>query len=465
MLACENRERIAVEKVSSVDEGLKPMRMISALIQTFLRSVPFILCVFTANAICVADESEPASSTIIDVTNGADLQLALDKHAGKPGVLRIRQSVELMCQVLESEVRDEASRHALLIPEGIVLDLKGSTLLLDLRSNSHGVRLSSHSGIRNGTIRIVRSENKGSQGIWHSAISIGAPYDDGGTPDKPGYFSKIAHWSIEDMTIDQPFAASAIQVMSEGCFGMIRRVRILDSNEALLGIGMDWGSVGKMTTADETIPLMRELWKKNEIYSTHPHDILIEDITIGNLTRNIDANDAGVRCSACYNIRIRNVHVASAAAAVAIFGGDCGFEFAPKELRPLAHTGYEIDGLSINNAFRIGIVLNGLSDNVYRSGLSHGYQMQLDPAQPGLNGVVIRNAQLTGDGSPNSLGMFITAVSKVQLQNVTIKNYDIGVRIKDWINGLQFKSCDLSQNKEDWLISNSAATPQGVVFE
>jgi hypothetical protein len=209
---------------------------------------------------------------------------------------------------------------------------------------------------------------------------------------------------------------------------------------------------------------MRELWEKNEIYSTHPHDILIEDITIGNLTRNIDANDAGVRCSACYNIRIRNVHVESAAAAVAIFGGDCGFEFAPQELRPMAHAGYEIDGLSIGKAFRIGMVLNGLSDNVYRSSLSHAYQMQLDPAQPGLNGVVIRNTQLTGDGSPKSHGMFITAVSKVQLHNVTIKDFDIGVRMKDWINGLQFKGCDLRQNKQVQSISNSAATPHGVIL-
>lgn len=441
------------------------MSSISATIQSSLRSVLSILCVLSTAASAVADESKSASPEIIDVTNGADLQLALDKHAERPGLLRVRQSAELMCLALESKVRHEISRHALLIPEGIVLDLNGSTLLLDLRSNSHGVRLSNRSGIRNGTIRIIRSENKGSQGIWHSAISVGAPYDDGGTPDKPSYFSKIERWSIEDMTIDQPVAASAIQIMSEGCFGVIRRVHILDSKEALLGIGMDWGSVGKMTTADDTIPRMRELWEKNEIYSTHPHDILIEDITIGNLTRNVDANDAGVRCSACYNIRIRNVHVASAAAAVAIFGGDCGFEFAPKELRPLAHTNYEIDGLSIGKAFRIGMVLNGLSDNVYRSSLSHGYQMQLDPAQPGLNGVMIRNTKLTGDGSPNSHGMFITAVSKVQLHDVTIKDFDIGVRIKDWIHGLQFKGCDLSQNKEVQSIGNSAATPQGIVFE
>ena len=152
----------------------------------------------------------------------------------------------------------------------------------------------------------MHSEGKGSQAIWHSGISVGAPYDDGGTPAKPSYFSKVSNWRIEDITIDQQVEASAIQLMSEACFGVIRRVRILDSSKALIGIGLDWGSVGKVTTADDQIPRMRELWERGEIYSTHPHDILIEDIRVGHLTRNVDGNDAGVRCSACYNIQIRN---------------------------------------------------------------------------------------------------------------------------------------------------------------
>lgn len=423
------------------------------------------------SSFCIAQQApgnafeESRKHIVVNVRDGRELQDALDQHAGQDCVVKIDVPSQLTCSVLESKIGDEVSRHALLIPEKVVLDLNGATLLLDLRTNSHGVRLSNHSGIRNGTIRIVRSENKGSQGIWHSAISVGAPYDDGGTPQKPAYFSKIEHWIIEDMTIDQPFAASAIQIMSEGCFGKIRRVHILDSRHALLGIGMDWGSVGKMTTADETIPHMRELWETNQIYSTHPHDIDLEDITIGNLTRNVDANDAGVRCSACYNIRLQNVHVQSAASAVAIFGGDCGFEFAPKELRPLAHTGYEIDGVTIDKALRIGMVLNGLSDNVYRSSLSQGYRMQLDPAQPGLNGVVVRNSRFTGDNSPESLGMFITAVSNVRIQNTVIRNFDTGVRIKDWVNGLRFNDCDLTQNQTSHTIGSSSAAPQGVVFE
>ncbi|MFO0978162.1 MAG: hypothetical protein U0996_17275 [Planctomycetaceae bacterium] len=105
---------------------------------------------------------------------------------------------------------------------------------------------------------------------------------------------------------------------------------------------------------------------------------------------------------------------------------------------PASRSRDDVDWLAvtINKAFRVGMVLNGLSDNVYRSSLSHGYQMQLDPA-----------------------------VSNVQIQNTTIRNFDTGVRIKDWVNGLRFKDCDLTRNRQDRSIGNSTATPQGVVFE
>ena len=228
---------------------------------------------------------------------------------------------------------------------------------------------------------------------------------------------------------------------------------------------MDWGCVGKMTTADATIPHMRELWERNEIYTTHPHDILIEDIKIGNHTRNIDGNDAGIRCSACYNIEVRNVHVASAASALAVFGGDCGFEFAPKELRPLAHTGYIVDRLVIDKAFRYGIVLNGIADNVYRSTQTHGYQTLIDPTQPGLNGVRIANSQFNGTGTPDSQGMFITAVSHVEVRDVVLKDFSIGVRIKDWVDHLHFKNTDLSHNLQPQSIFSSIREPKDLSFE
>jgi hypothetical protein len=85
----------------------------------------------------------------------------------------------------------EKSVHPLLIPAGVHLDLQGSTLQLDCRFNSYGVRLSNDSSISNGSVKVVRSEGKGSQACWHSGISIGAAYDDAGTPEKPGRFSTV----------------------------------------------------------------------------------------------------------------------------------------------------------------------------------------------------------------------------------------------------------------------------------
>src|SRR6185503_1834483 len=198
---------------------------------------------------------------VIGVQDGTALQAELDRHAGTWNILKLKSAREITCLVQEQMIEGEKSIHPLLIPPKVQLDLQGSTLQLDCRSNSYGVRLSNDSAIRNGSIKVVRSEGKGSQACWHSGISIGAAYGDGGTPENPGRFSTVRNWLIENITIDQPFAASAIQLMSEACHGVIRNVIVVDSAKALIGVGMDWGSVGPITSEDAQIPRMRQLWE------------------------------------------------------------------------------------------------------------------------------------------------------------------------------------------------------------
>lgn len=401
----------------------------------------------------------------IDVTTVDDLQQKLHRHAGTNYTLRIRQPVTLTCTVREEIIGGEKSNHPLLIPQGVRLDLNGSKLLLDLRSNSYGVRLSNDSALRNGTIRVVRSEGKGSQGCWHSGISIGAAYGDGGTPEKPGHFSTVKQWEVENITIDQPFAASAMQLMSEACHGKIKNVRVLDSSKALLGIGLDWGSVGPITTDDKEIPRMRKLWEQGQIYSTHPHDILIENIRVGKLTRNADGNDAGVRCSACHRITIRQIDVQEAATAVAIFGGDLGYEFARTDQRDLAHMGYVLDDVKIAKAQRYGIVLNGSSDNVWRARRQHGYDSVRDPVHPGLDKPIIRNAVLHGGDQPNAQGIYAVAVSNATFDHLDISGFTIGVHVEDWVRGLRFRNTKFGTNKENSRIEGVTEPAIGVVFE
>ncbi len=410
--------------------------------------------------------SKPPAHVSVNVRNGDELQQAMDKQSVVGGgIVRLSREHHLTCSVSQASVAGETSIHALLVPAGVELDLNGSTLYLDLRSNSYGVRLSAQSAIRNGTIKVIRSQGKGSQAIWHSAVSVGAAYGDGGTVSKPGQFSTVGNWRIEDMSIHQPFEAACIQLMSEAHHGVIRNIRILDSEKALLGISLDWGTVGPVTTADQEVPRMRKLWEKNEISSTHPHNVLMENIFIGKLGRSVDGNDAGVRCSGCHHITIRNLDVEAAMSAVALFGGDFGFEFSPNDQRRVAHTGYLIDGVKIRAARLFGIVMNGAEDNVYRSRLNFGYDAVRDPVHPGLDRPIIRNAVLRGTRAPHSRGVFVAATTGATFEHIDVEHFHTGVDVTDWVRSLTFRNGRIANNHEKVHVGGSTEAPINVLFE
>lgn len=412
----------------------------------------------------------PKDPLPIDPATGDDLQAQLNRHDGTGQTLRINSPRTLTCFVHEQLLptpygTPEKSIQPLLIPAGVHLDLNGSTLLLDCRSNSYGIRLSDNSSIRNGTVKLIRSEGKGSQSCWHSCLSIGAAYGDGGTPERPGLFSKVEHWAAENLTLDQPFEASAIQLMSEACHGILRNITILDSDKALLGIGMDWGSVGPITTEDKEVPRMRQLWDAGQIYSTHPHDILIENLKVGRFTRNVDGNDAAVRCSACHNITIRNVQVAEAAVGVALFGGDFGYEFARNDLRHFQHQGYLIENLRIDKARIFGLVLNGSADNIYRASLNHGYAPLRDPNHPGLDRPQLKNLSLTGDRSPKPQGIYTVAVTDARFEDTSLAHFAIGLHAEDFTTGLHFHHTTFRSNTKDTQLEGTRSPATSITFQ
>jgi hypothetical protein len=429
-------------------------------------AIPTHVTFAQANEPNVAKKGDDKPAVFVDVRSGADLQHAMEKQSAMGGgTVRLSRENSITCLVRQDSVAGEMSTHALLVPEGVELDLNGSTLLLDLRSNSYGVRLSPRSAVRNGTIKVVRSDGKGSQAIWHSAISVGAAYGDGGSVAHPGHFSTVGNWRIEDITIEQPFEAACIQLMSEVHHAVIRNIRILDSEKCLLGIGLDWGTVGPVGTADELVPQMRKLWEKNEISSTHPHHVLIENITIGKLGRSMDGNDAGVRCSGCHHITIKNLKVETAMSAVALFGGDFGFEFSPNDQRAVAHAAYLIDGVKIEAARLYGIVMNGAEDNVYRSRRNFGYDAVRDPVHPGLDRPIIRNAVLRGTRAAHSRGVFAAAMTGATFENVDVEGFETGVAVNDWVRSLTFRNGRIANNQKNVAIGGSTEAPLHVLFE
>jgi hypothetical protein len=220
-----------------------------------------------------------------------------------------------------------------------------------------------------------------------------------------------------------------------------------------------------VATADELVPAMRKLWEKNEISSTHPHHVLIENITIGRLGRSMDGNDAGVRCSGCHHITIRNLSIETAMSAVALFGGDFGFEFAPDEQRRDAHVGYLVENVNIKAARLYGIVINGAEDNVYRSRLNFGYDSIRDPVHPGLDKPIIRNCVLRGTRTPHSRGVYAAATTGALFEKVDVEGFETGVAVNNWVRSFTFRKGRIANNAEKTQVSDSSEAPTNVTFE
>jgi hypothetical protein len=155
-----------------------------------------------------------------------------------------------------------------------------------------------------------------------------------------------------------------------------------------------------------------------------------------------------VRCSECHRITIRNINVETAATAVAIFGGDLGYEFAPENQRKFAHAGYVVENVRIASALRYGIVLNGNADNVWRSRTNHGYDSVRDPVHPGLDKPAIRNVELRAGRMPGAQGIYAVALSDATLDKVDVAGFDIGVHVEDWVHGMRFRDCRIAGNNQ-----------------
>jgi len=380
------------------------------------------------------------------------------------GILVLPKNSSLTGMIHSVTYKNWPSPHALLVPEHVTLDLNGGTIFLDLRSNGYGIRLTSHSAIQNGTIRVVRSESSGSQRIWHACVSVGAAYGDGGTPETPSYFSKLGNWRMEHLTVDQPFDHSAIQIMSESYDGIIRDIHVSDSSKAALGVGLDWGTVGPLGMADAQQPEMKRLFDQGKVYGSHPHNILIQKIRVGRMTLNEnDDGSCAVRTSGCYNITIDDVEVQEAAAGVAVHAGDAGFEYALEPHRHIGHAGYVIKNINIHKVYRRGIIIDGIADNIYRAILHHGHHSSLSTVTPGIDKPVVANAKVRG-GPSAEIGIMVQFSVGAKIEDVDVSGFQKGIHLKDWSKNVTVSQCKIHDNKTALMVTGSESKPENIVL-
>ena len=104
----------------------------------------------------------PGSGRVLKIAprDGAELQSTLWRQAETGNTLQLPAGANLILTPREERVgpHQEISRHPLLIPPGVRLDLNGATLQLELTVNCYGVRLSNDSALRKAQLNVELKE-------------------------------------------------------------------------------------------------------------------------------------------------------------------------------------------------------------------------------------------------------------------------------------------------------------------
>ena len=383
--------------------------------------------------------SEAASASV----NAAAIQAAIDAASTyKVGEVRLKQGAVYSVNALP------------VMAQGVTLDGNWGRLNAALGAGDvFGLRMATYSEVRRLKI-YVTSTSPSSQFIWHAPISIGAPNNNGDSVASPNAFQSVHDWRIEEVELhtDRPFGP-VIQGMGDCSNGVIDGVYIPDS-ATCSGVNFDWGNVGTVSSAD--IPGTRTTFNANNCYTTHPHDIRIENIKTGTLSVAV-SGDLGsniVRLSACYGIACKNLSAESVTlTGYRHIGGDLGFEFARAFEKPMACKGNTAELVVIRNP--VSTTLNAayvdtLADNVYREQfLASAYSPLVDPLMHG--DVVLRDFAALGSDSASTYGARIIQARGVKVRGGTWQKFDIGIWVDEFVRDIEIDGPTVFGNRSDGI--------------
>lgn len=356
--------------------------------------------------------------------------------------------------------------NGLIVKDNVIFDLNGSELLINCTGAVYGVRLKNYSWIKNGTINVDTSSTPGSAGVWHSPVSIGPAYGEGGTVGSVSSFEGVKGWGVHNVRVAS-VRADAVGIQGYGAchHGYIGHVRADDSSTLAGVVGFDWGEVGGIDSND--IPASRTLFNAGTAYTTHPNNILIEEISAGALSRDSGEGSRCVRLSGVHDIEVRRVTCDETNyAGVFHTAGDCGYEFALAAIKPFRHKGITIDGVSIKNANDgWGVFCDCFADNVAAAVTGSGYSPLLDPIQE--TDIVFENVKTWSDGGASVLpGFRVQKQIGGTLKNCSAYGHKNGVLVEEACDSLRIIDGYYDDNREDGIYAGHGSDlPEDLTIE
>jgi hypothetical protein len=232
--------------------------------------------------------------------------------------------------------------------------------------------------------------------------------------------------------------------------GILENIVVPDS-ATCSGVHFDWGNVG--TVSSGAIPATRVAYDAGECFTTHPNNIIISNLTVGNLSYPLASPDVGtraVRLSACYGITIQNVKVGGTTyAAFNHVGGDLGFEFALPEVRFSACRGTSVRNLQAVNSGLFGAYIDTYADNI-AGAVSSGYSPIFSTIMEGD----ITIDQFTSEGSGlnvNQDGIRLEFVNGVYIKDANILSHNYGMYIDQSAQNIKVEKGNYYNNQRDGI--------------
>lgn len=351
-----------------------------------------------------------------------------------------------------------ANDTALTVPDNVVLDLQQATLRLDMTGDCYGVRLKNNSQVINGTIDVDSTDglDDSRQSIYQANVSVGEAYGANGTVASPSTHEGVSGWRMADLTLTTNREGGAtVVVYGAANNGTLERLIFPDTDTARICIGFDPGFLGDLQSNE--LANNKTLYNAGTMYTTHPHHIVIRDITIGEMGRTDGTGDLygsmGIRLSGCHHIIVDNVSIDGVThASIFHTGSDIGFEYAPATERDHAYQGIVFRNITHKGQLesRYGAWIDTYGDNVWRGQYSQGYTPLVSPLFRGE--ILIDTCQFIGTGAATTYGIRMNFTRGLHIKNCLIEGWEDGVWFDENTEFVTIEGGIIRESREDGIV-------------
>ncbi len=369
-------------------------------------------------------------------------------------------------KVYRCDINSGISDKGLIIGPGVVLSLNGCTLQLRTTGDVYGCRLRSGAQIVGpGTVDVqYQSGATSSQTIFHSAVSVGCAYSDGGGVGTESIYEGQTDWACIGVTLkSSKTTAAAFDCQGGGGNGLVERCAIPDSATLLGGIHLDWGSIGNVQSAASNVGATRTLFDAGTAYTTHPHDIVIRGNRIGILS---GSATYGIRLSGVHNVKVLDNEIAGTTyAGFYHTSGDIGYEFALAAVKPFRHRGVEVRNTMVRNANNgWGFYWDSWSDNITGAVSGFAYSPRLDDVQR-PDALIEGCRTFSNGGALVQPGFRLQYVIGMEVRNCCAEGHLNGCLIETNSDGVVVVGGSFDNNRNSGINVNGTVVPLNVVID